>query len=40
VLELKPDHEEALEFLAKARPEPPAPPGPPPGLLRKLLRKP
>ncbi len=39
VLELKPDHEEALQFLQAAAPEPPAAQEPPPGLLSKLFRK-
>jgi tetratricopeptide (TPR) repeat protein len=40
VLELKPDHEEALQFLGTAAPETPEAPEPAPGLLRKLFRKP
>jgi cytochrome c-type biogenesis protein CcmH/NrfG len=39
-LELKPDHEEALQFLATVAPETPETPEPAPGLLRKLFRKP
>ena len=40
VLELKPDHEEALQVLGTAAPETPEAPEPAPGLLRKLFRKP
>jgi Tfp pilus assembly protein PilF len=40
VAELKPDHEEAVQFLAAALPEPATPEEGGGGLLRKLFRKP